>query len=215
MSSCELITGIPEIFLIPDQLLSYIQSLFQCPLGLIFDGMFILCIIVPKMNCSLKSNGHKHSPCNRLCVDIFHFVSRFATVSLSHIRENFLKMWNASSIIYIHMDIVWPYCVNTVDVLSFRRHKFLRTLQVFMEIQKLLVLFCLYEARTRVHFCIFLSHLRTQRYGLIRLSCHKFLCTLSIMLTGRLECPRTFRYNWTLHSRKLCGSRRDQVQRRF
>ena len=181
--------------------------------------MFILCIIVPKMNCSLKSNGHKHSPYNRLCVDIFHFVSRFATVSLSHIRENFLKMWNASSIIYIYlyMDIVWPYCVNTVDVLSFRRRKFPRTLQVFMEIQKLLVPFlplrvCSYSCPS-LHLFAALenSTLRLDRGSLA----HKFPCTLPIMLTGCPECPWTFRCNWTLHSRRTCRSRRDQVQRRF
>ena len=54
------------------------------------------------MNCGSKSGGHKYSPYNRLCIEILHFVSRLATVSLSHIRENLLKMWNASSI-YISM----------------------------------------------------------------------------------------------------------------
>ena len=97
---------------------------------------------------------------------------------------------------------MWPYCVNTVDVLGFRRHKFPRTLQVFMEIQKFLVLFCRYESpRTRAHLCIFLPHLRTQRCVLIRFSRRKFPCTLPIMLTGCPECPGTFRCNWTLHSR--------------
>ena len=119
-------------------------------------------------------------------------------------------MWNASSIyiyIYIYLEIVWPYCVNTVDVLVFRRHKFPRTLQVFLEIQKHLVLFCRYESpRTRVHLCIFLPHLRTQRCVLMRFSRHKFHCTLPIMLTGCPEFQRTFRCNWTLHSRRTCHS---------
>ena len=73
--------------------------------------------------------------------------------------------------------------------------------------------------RTLVHLCIFLPHLRTRRCILIRfslsLSLYKFPCTLPILLTGCPECPRTFRCNWTLQSRRTCRSMRDQVQRRL
>ena len=153
----------------------------------------MICIIVPKMNCGSKSGGHKYSTYNRLCIEILHFVSWLATVSLSHIRENLLKMWNASSIyisiyvniyiyIFIYLEIVWPYCVNTVDVLGFRRHKFPRTLQVFMEIQKFLVLFCRYESpRTRAHLLGRIhkpiDFLLPCTYGSIRNSSHAQYCS--------------------------------------
>ena len=127
-----------DFFQVPDQLLSYIEKLFQRSLGLIFGGMKILCIVFPKMNCSLKSNGHKHI----LHIIVFTsrssiFVFSFATVSPSHIRENFLKMWNASS---GNMKIVWPYCANTVDVWVSRRYEF---------------------PRTPVHLCIFFASLES------------------------------------------------------
>ena len=115
------------------------------------------------------------------------------------------------------MDIVWPYCAITVDAWVSGRNDFPHTLQVYMEIQKFLVLFCRNESpRTLVHFCIFLPHLRTRRcVFLIWFSRYKFACTLPILLTKCSECPWTFRCNWTLHSRRICRGMRDQVQRRF
>ena len=105
------------------------------------------------MNCSLKSNGHKHSPHDRIYIEIFHFVSRFETVSLSHNRENFPNVWNVGS---RFQEIVWPYSANTVVVWVSGRYEFPRTHEVFMENQKFLVLFCLYESpRTLVQLCIF------------------------------------------------------------
>ena len=78
-------------------------------------------------------------------------------------------MWNAGS---IYMDIVWPYCANTVDVWVSRRYEFPRTPLVFTDIQKFLVVFCRYESpRTLVQICIFLP----RRCVLIRFSRHRFL----------------------------------------
>ena len=92
------------------------------------------------------------------------------------------------------LEIVWPYCANTVDVLVSRRYEFPRTLQVFVDIQKFLVLFCRNESpRTLVHLCIFLSHFRTRRYvSPIWFSRCGFPCTPPILLTGALSVPRLF-----------------------
>ena len=83
---------------------------------------------------------------------------------------------------------------------------------IFMEIQMFLVSFCRDESpRTSTQNCIFLPHLRTRRCVSIRFSRHRIPCTLPILLTGCPECPRTFRCNGTLHSRRTCRSMRDQA----
>ena len=51
-------------------------------------------------------------PYRRIYIEIFNFVSRFATKFLSHVREYFLKMWNVGS---GYVEIVWPHCVVNID----------------------------------------------------------------------------------------------------
>ena len=63
--------------------------------------------------------------------------------------------------------------------------------------------------RTLVQNFIFLPHLRTQRCVLIGFSRYRSPCVLPIKLTGCPEYLRTFRRNWTRHSRRTYRSLRD------
>ena len=166
------------------------------------------------MNCGSLSDRHKYPPHRRIHIEIFHFVSLFATVSLSNIRENLLKMRNVGNIyIYICMEIVWPCCVITVDVWVSRRYEFPRALHVFMEIQKFLVRCCCNESpRTLVPFCIFLSHLRTRRCViLIWVSRYGFPRVLLKNHTFLTKCSESVGCIWTQHSRRTCFRLRNQV----
>ena len=155
------------------------------------------------MNRGLKSNGHKHSPYNRIYIEILHFVSQFAIVSLSHIRENFLKMWNVGS---RYMEIVWPCWANTVDV------------WVSPDATNFLVLFKFsWKRRNSWPFSA-----ATSLLVLLSISasfCHTWeldaASWLGSLATGALSVPGTFRWNWTLHSPRTYRNMRDQVQRRF
>ena len=98
--------------MIPDQLLSYIQSLFQCPLGLIFDGMKIFCIIVPKMNCILKSNGHEHSPKNRLSSRSFILSRGLRPYLCRTFEKTFSRCGTQAVYIYIYIYVyIYGDCV--------------------------------------------------------------------------------------------------------
>ena len=83
------------------------------------------------MNWCLKSGGQTYSPHRRIYIEIFHFVSWFATKYLSHVREYFLKMWIVGS---RHVEVVRPHCVVTVHgfwVFRHERYESPRTLWTF------------------------------------------------------------------------------------
>ena len=77
-----------------------------------------------KMNCSLKRDGHKYSPYSLIHIEMIHFVSRTETISLSHVRENLLKMRDVGSRC---LEIVWPNFASTFAVWVSRRYEFPRT----------------------------------------------------------------------------------------
>ena len=153
------------------------------------------------MSCSLNRNGHKHSPYDRIYIEIFHFVSRFATVSLSHIRENFLKMWNVNS---GHMEIVWPCCANTVDVWVSRRYEFFPSFSAATSLLVLLSISASFCHTWELDAASFWFGSLATSFSVLFQSC----------LTGCPECLRTLRCHWTLQSKNLSQLAR-QVQRRF
>ena len=86
-----------DFFLIPDQILCHIEHLFHCSLSPIFGWMWILQIIVSKMNCRLLGDHHEHSPYQRIHIEVLHFVFWLALELLSQIRVDFLEMLNVST----------------------------------------------------------------------------------------------------------------------
>ena len=54
-------------------------------------------MIVSKMNCGLLSDNHKHSPCQRIRIEVLHFVFWLAFELLSQVRVDFLEVWNVST----------------------------------------------------------------------------------------------------------------------
>ena len=115
------------------------------------------------MNCGLQSDNHKHSPNQRIHIEVFHFVFWLAIELLSKIRADFQDMWNVSTRC---VEVVRPLRV-VVDDFGIVRGK------------------C---PCTFVRFCISLPHLRTRRgVILVCTSSGRFHCTdyeIRTLLTG-------------------------------
>ena len=81
-----------------------------------FWWMSILQVILSNMNCGIQSDRHKHSPYQRILVEVFHFVSWLSTKFLSQIRLDVLKMLHVStrSAVIVQplkvVDDVWIFC---------------------------------------------------------------------------------------------------------
>ena len=68
------------------------------------------------MNCGLQSDRHKHSPNQRIHIEVFHFVVWLAIEVLSQIRVDFLEMWNLST---RYVEVVRPVRVVVVNDFEF------------------------------------------------------------------------------------------------
>ena len=84
---------------------------------MIFGGFFgwvsILQIIVSKMNCGWESDSLKHSPYQRIHIEVLHVVFWLASELLSQIRVDFLEVWNVRT---RYVEVVRPLRVVVVVV---------------------------------------------------------------------------------------------------
>ena len=142
----------------------HLKQLSQWFLGLIPCRTQILRKVCPKMKCSLNSDGHDVTPFCCVHIEVFHFVSRTETISLSHNRENLL-----------HVRYAFPQATS-LHVLFESSGKF--RCSWFSSVATSLLVF---SSRTAP----FLSRLRTRRCVLIVFSCSRSPCTSPIILTAQ------------------------------
>ena len=197
-------------------LINFSVTLISClkiSLQLNFDGMWILCIIFPKMNCSLKGKEPQHS-------HIIAFTSRFSILfsglrsslsgtferTFSRCEPQALDVWRLCGHI-VPIPSMSEFPNATIFLVLFRFSWKSRSSWSFSAATSLLVLLSISAS-----FCHTWELDAASWLGSLVTGCP---FTLPILLTGCPECPRTFLCNWTLHSRRTCRSMRDQVQRRL
>ena len=49
------------------------------------------------MNCGLLRDNHKHSPYQRIHIEVLHFIFWFAFELLSQVRVDFLEVWDVGT----------------------------------------------------------------------------------------------------------------------
>ena len=151
------------------------------------------------MNCGLLGDNHKHSPYQRIHIEIFHFVLWLAFELLSQVRVHFLEVWNASTRYAV---IVRP--LRVVLVVDFGifcckfSHRILENWDPGSFLQQRASSHC------RSFFASVSHTMRTRRCViLVWTSSGKFPCTLSYeirtLLTGCSEYPRTI---WCTRTRR-------------
>ena len=169
-------------------------------------------MIVSQMNRGLLSDSHKHSPYQRIHIEVLHFVFWLALKLWSQIRVVFLEVWNVSTRYSV---IVRPLrVVHVVDVGIFCGKfpcTFLKT--------RILVRSCSSEfsshVRSSLHPLATLENLTLRHFDLNlqrQVSLHFVCYEIRTLLTGCSECPRATWCTRTRRCRSACRNMRDVVQ---
>ena len=202
------ITDIPWISICSlTNLFDHIDAIvLHCPLWLIFGCMWIVQIIITKMNCGLWSDNHKHSPYQRIHIEVLHFVFWLESGFMSQVRVDFLKMWNVGT---RYAEIVRPLRVVLVVDIEIFSGKFPCTFW------KTLILVRVYSSefpRTFAQLCICSPFLIWNASGRLPST----LCyEIRTLLTGCSEYHRATGCTRARRCRRACRRTRDQVQRRL
>ena len=179
------------------------------------------------MNCSLKCDRHKYTPCSCVHMEVFQVICRFPIISLSYDREDFLHVTN---IIWWYTDRMWPNStfrvlnlLNLLEFLDFLGILGTQLLQVLLCIwlispddSKLLIFIGYYKSPCACEqLSIPWASLRTPRcvgIGILICACIRPPWK-SKPVDLKLWVPVS-RRNRTVHRWRTCRNRTDQVHRR-